>query len=133
MHFFVITLWASLVTISAGVIYASVALDEGSGGSKWLQSAIKVLLRSLEHAEDVQILRQLQYYQRFQSSEPSSPSVDEDPVTQVLKLPPSNNSDLAFDDKILRDVRRVWQTISGETDGFMQFEEQEAAGDDDDD
>ena len=41
--------------------------------------------------------------------------------------------DLAFDDSVLREVRSAWQQITGQAEGFMQFEDREAETDDDDD
>jgi len=40
--------------------------------------------------------------------------------------------DLAFDDVVLQDVRRSWQMIVGEEDGFLQFEDREVGAYDDD-
>lgn len=41
--------------------------------------------------------------------------------------------DLAFDDGVLKDVERAWTSITGETSGFMQFEERGTGAYDDDD
>ena len=42
-------------------------------------------------------------------------------------------SDHAFDDKVLRDVQLAWQAITGESTGFMTFDDREGTSVDDDD
>ena len=39
--------------------------------------------------------------------------------------------DLAFDDRVLEEVRDAWQKITGEKEGFMMFEERGESGEDD--
>ena len=41
--------------------------------------------------------------------------------------------DLAFDDGVLRDVMTAWQEISGQAEGFMQFEDREVGAYEDED
>ena len=43
------------------------------------------------------------------------------------------STDLAFDDLVLREVRKVWQQVTGKTNGFMEFEDREAGEYDEDD
>ena len=50
---------------------------------------------------------------------------------QILKIS-EPSVDLAFDDTVLREVRHVWQRISGQEDGFMHFEDREVGAFDDD-
>ena len=119
-----------LITFS-GVIYSSVALSAVQSGTEWLQLAVKTLVLSLDRPDDVQILWQLHYYHVFQDPQ----EIDDfqlDQAEGVITLPPVNNTDLAFDDSVLRHVRQAWQDISGEVDGFMQFPPREAELDEDD-
>ena len=46
---------------------------------------------------------------------------------------PESSVDLAFDDSILKDVKDAWEQISGETEGFMQFDDREVGAYDDED
>ena len=115
-----------------GVIYSSVALDRSQRGSEWLELAIKTLLESLLREHAPPILWQLQYYQRFQDPR-SAGAWSLDPTADSRStIPPMNNTDLAFDDGVLRDVKQVWQAITGESDGFMHFEDRETETNDDD-
>lgn len=45
----------------------------------------------------------------------------------------ASTGDLSFDDGILREVRSMWQRITGNEDGFMHFEDREAGAYEDED
>ena len=43
-----------------------------------------------------------------------------------------SSTDLAFDDSVLRQVRRAWQIVTSKTNGFMEFEDREVGEYDED-
>ena len=95
---------------------------------------MNTFLKALKTEKNTDILWELSFDQL------NSPSSDLDRPTDVSVesiektfLFPTSNTDLAFDDSVLRDVRSAWQSISGDTDGFMQFEDREVGAYDDED
>ena len=117
---------ANLLSIT-GVIYGSVFLPEPQG-AEVIRRAAQALLACIPEAPKADVLWSLEYLQRI------SPYADglefEDPVN-VLDFP-DRGFDLAFEDETLADVRNKWQRISGQLDGFMQFEDRESGAYDDD-
>lgn len=61
------------------------------------------------------------------SQEDLGPSVDDQTITFS-----DSSVDLAFDDSVVREVRRAWQHVTGNTNGFMEFEDREVGEYDDD-
>ena len=113
-------------------MYSSVAL-EVDNGYEWLQVAVNVLFESLEDKKGIQVLWQLYYEQRAEQKKRVLDPIQKGGLnSRILTLSRSGATDLAFDDTVLRDVREVWQDITGETEGFMQFEDQEAGAVEDD-
>jgi len=100
-----------------GVLYASTSIT-GEEGYGLLELAVKTLLESL----DGHVLWCLRYTQRTFNGVETSPS--------VVMFPPTS-FDLVFDDEVLRSVESVWEKLSGEGN-FMQFEEREGIGEDED-
>ena len=100
-----------------GVLYASTS-NTGKDGYALLQAAVEALLHSL----DGHVLWCLRYTQRSHTESEQS--------SRVVVFPPPS-LDLAFDDDVLRRVEEVWKMVDGEG-SFMQFEEREGLGDDED-
>ncbi|MCJ1248253.1 Rab proteins geranylgeranyltransferase component A [Trapelia coarctata] len=111
------------------VIYAS-TLCAGPQGYELLDRALEKLLDTIEEPEP-SILWSLRYAQRC-------PSTDHRTTTELPKEGgmitfAETTIDLAFDDGVLQDVKRAWTNITGETTGFMQFENRGPGIDDDED
>ena len=124
----------SLTIDLAGVIYSSVGIEMENVGYKWLDAALSALLHSIDGNEKVESLWKLQFYHLSEDEPNARDQRDEESDGEpVVYLSPPSSTDLAFDDGVLRDVRQVWQKLSGEIDGFMQFEEREASNNDDND
>lgn len=137
-----------------GVLYASIAAPAQSG-FKRLEDAVGALLESVpspssqkwsevEQTEqsdqsqpsrrDVpQVLWRMHYQQHTPKLPPGTAEGQGSEHDGILVLPPLSQ-DLVFDDKVLDDVRAVWEKIvggSGENGGeFMVFEAREGMGDD---
>ncbi|KAI4155536.1 MAG: hypothetical protein LQ340_000952 [Diploschistes diacapsis] len=114
------------------ILYASIraVADEGK---QWLEMAMATLLStSAKDGEEIDMLWSLFYSQKAWTNEESSYSEDpasEPPDKTVLLSNPS--TDLAFNDSVLREVRRAWQHITGNESGFMEFEDREVGEYDD--
>ena len=53
--------------------------------------------------------------------------IEEGPIVENCQIQFSEAStDLAFDDLVLREVRKAWQQVTGKVNGFMEFEDREA-------
>ena len=126
-------MWSPLTSVPAGIIYSSV-LSSDDDDRKWLELGINTLLSSLSSSEHAQVLWQLHYEQRCEAG-PQSGVDDSGDTTNngILYLPHSNETDLAFDDSLLQGVRAAWQRISGQVDGFMQFDASTSSLKDDED
>lgn len=123
----------SCLQVMAGVVYASSEASKETG-QEWLQKALDALLTS--YREDTsEILWSLSYNESGDDMTVASPSTEpvlwrnEDDKALVF---PNVLADLAFDDRVLYHVKKAWEAISGESEGFMQFQDREAYDDNDD-
>ena len=91
-----------------------------------LEKAVGTLLASVDVSPAPEVLWSAQYQQHASSGAENLPADNE----RILRfLPPS--MDLAFDDKILDDVKDMWQKIVGEDAGeFLVFQDREQYDDD---
>ena len=108
----------------SGVIYSSIATGDDTGGD-WLERGTSLLLssREVQQGSNASVLLHLTYQRCCNSSVGGDGNIWSLGDTGV---------DLAFDDVVLQDVRRSWQMIVGEEDGFLQFEDREVGAYDDD-
>ena len=91
--------------------------------------AVQLLLRSLhDEPSTPEVLWQLRYGRLAASGSDSGASLTGDGNVLHFSDP---TLDLAFDDRVLEQVRDAWQKITGERDGFMMFEERGESGEDD--
>lgn len=117
----------------AGVIYASSEASKETG-QEWLQKALDTLLTSYGK-DKPEILWSLSYNETGGDMIVASPSPEpvlrrnEDDKALVF---PNAPVDLAFDDRVLYHVKKSWEAISGESEGFMQFQDRETYDDNDD-
>lgn len=112
-----------------GVIYANTLLP-GPTGYDLLDQAFEKLRDTFERSK-LSVLWSLRYAQRCPSAGDSE-KVDVPKDGGIIAFAESN-VDLAFDDAVLEDVKRAWTCITGETSGFMQFEDRETGAYDDGD
>jgi hypothetical protein len=112
-----------------GVVYATISRPK-SQGRLWLDKAVSALLSCVSSPGEATLLWSMHYSQMYptQDSEDFGPRIDGQSITFS-----SSNIDLAFDDNVLREVRKAWQHVTGEENGFMQFEDRELGEYDDDD
>ena len=120
--------------VRIGVIYSSVYLPFTLGQSI-LESTTQKLLGAVGEEPRPDVLWSLRYSQQKSSVEDYIRHVGE-----VKPLIPSNvlllsepSTDLVFDDRILECVRTTWQKVTGESEGFMHFQDREIGAYDDDD
>jgi len=116
------------------VIYGSTSsVDEGSEAR--LTDAVNTLAFTADENAPPRTLWSLFYVQTGTPvSASTSLPVDLDGSGHVMKFPPAS-LDLAFDDGLIGCVRAAWKKIMGpecEDASFMQFEEREGVGDDED-
>ena len=109
------------------MLYSSID-SGGTEGLGWLHLAVETFVYALAEEATPEILWTLEYMQP--SPAESSPNPSSDAADNIIVFAESN-VDLAFDDAILREVRSAWQKITGETDGFMAFEDREVGAYDD--
>ena len=95
--------------------------------------ATDALLRATVVGQQIpDTLWSLSYSQEASSAESSISQDNVGPVIENQTVSFSNSStDLAFDDGVLREVRKAWQQISGNEEGFMDFEDREVGEYDD--
>lgn len=116
-----------------GVLYASTKASGFAGEDSYriLDLAVQLLLRSLEDEPSTpEILWKLQYGRLAASESDNGVSLTSVNTENVLQFS-DPTVDLAFDDKVLEEVRNAWQKITGEKEGFMMFEERGESGEDD--
>jgi hypothetical protein len=129
---------ADHVLLDLAVLYASIARSADDGGFEHLAKAVDQFLQSLAGSEDVssrpERIWQMQYQQQRRShTRPIDPPNDHISVMKSLSL------DLALQDDVLEDVKRVWRQVlsmEGEIideDVFLKFEERDGNGAVDDD
>jgi hypothetical protein len=105
--------------LEIGVLYSTV-MGQGETSRGMLEMAVKSILEAASGASSAQVLWNLRFTRAL-----SGPPADIKP-DNVLSLP-ETGEDLAFDEDILHKVMEAWRLISGETDGFMSFEDREGA------
>ena len=117
-----------------GIIYSSVHLPLALGQSI-LRSAVQKLLGVVDEEPRPDVLWSLQYSQPKSSVEDyvQSPIEAKSVVPSEVLLLSEPSTDLVFDDRILERVRISWQKVTGESEGFMHFEDREIGAYDDDD
>ena len=102
-------------------------------GSVLLDLAIRYLLAQLSQDAKPEVLWSLRYTQDASSFDHRNQEIitqSPDESAGVLRL--SNPStDLAFDDRILDDVKGAWDLITDQAGDFMQFEDRELGASDD--
>ena len=112
------------IDFQSGVIYASTDTAEQSGYAR-LDSAVTKFLRTFVETPSDIILWSMRYTQASGKVDPSESVQTLGPVIALDSSP----IDLAFDDGMLDQVRRVWETIRQRDDGaeeFMKFTDREA-------
>ncbi|MCJ1284844.1 Rab proteins geranylgeranyltransferase component A [Xylographa opegraphella] len=108
------------------VIYASTL---GSDAFDLLDIAIQKFFMTFAEEERPSTLWKLQYSQQQPHQEhESQPKID---INDGINSFPESGTDLAFDDSTLATVREAWNKISGDTEGYMQFEDREIGAYDD--
>lgn len=110
------------------VLYASTAVN-GPAGFSLLSAALDALLESVEVSPTPSVLWSMQYEQQPSASM----SISSVPGTQehMLYFTPTS-LDLAFDDDVLEQVTKVWETLMGQDAGeFMVLEDRSADVDED--
>ena len=108
------------LTSASGIIYASIALPQEQGFAR-LEQAIIGLLDSVGEQPVPRVLWNLRYVQRG----PVSGQGPSEPDDGVIILSPLS-MDLAFDDFVLEEVKKAWQTVTGEPEeSFLKFEARE--------
>ena len=112
-----------------GVIYAS-ALRSGPEGFSLLDAAIQLFETSFQEEQKPCILWNLQYSQLF-IPQRSTKSTEGTTLSGIITFD-RPSIDLAFDDIQLTEVKEAWSSITGNVDGFMQFEDREAGAYDED-
>ncbi|MCJ1319549.1 Rab proteins geranylgeranyltransferase component A [Xylographa vitiligo] len=112
------------------VIYAS-TLESGSDGFELLDIAIHKFFMTFAEEKRPSTLWRLQYSQHQLHQEHESQT--EVNINDGVVTFTDSSTDLAFDDSILATVREAWTEISGNTEGFMQFEDREIGAYDDED
>ncbi|KAL1849467.1 Rab proteins geranylgeranyltransferase component A [Paecilomyces lecythidis] len=113
------------------VIYASVSLP-GAEGQELLNLAIQKLLQSMRNEAGASVLWSLRFTQLGRADDAPADLVLS-LAGRVIGLPPPS-LDLAFDDDMIDAVQKVWKTVMGDEareESFMQFEDREGAGVDD--
>lgn len=120
--------------MSAGVIYSSVYLPLAPGQSI-LESAIQKVLGAVDEEPRPDVLWSLRYSQQKSSVEDyvRNPREAKPLASSKVLLLSEPSTDLVFDDCILEPVRTAWQKVTGETEGFMHFEDREIGAYYDDD
>lgn len=116
-----------------GVLYASTQAPGSASEDSYrlLCLAVQRLLRSLpEEPSTPEVLCELRYGRLAASESDDSASLAGAGVANVL-LFSDPTFELAFDDRVLEQVRNAWEKITGETGGFMLFEERGESGEDD--
>jgi len=112
-----------------GVIYSSIQLPSPSG-TKLLDAAINSFLDTVVEDPKPRVLWSLRYSQQFDTS--GIHQLDHKPQQSDSLIRFSSTSpDLAFDDSVLGEVMEAWKCISGDEDGFMQFDDREVGAYDD--
>lgn len=114
--------------ISIGIIYLTIQASPQS--SHHLDLALTALLQAITDSADV--LYKLYYEQATSSREPLTTLRGGATVFEF----PSPSLSLAFDDGSLDAVHEAWKLVmkhEAVSDAFMQFEDREGMGDDDDD
>ncbi|KAF1836014.1 hypothetical protein BDW02DRAFT_617309 [Decorospora gaudefroyi] len=109
------------------ILYASTSLS-GKDGLDLLQKANETLLSAVDIAPTANVLWSVKYQQQPSSGCESLAIGIND---HVLRFPPPS-FDLTFDDRVLDNVKDVWQKIVGEDTGdFLVFQDREAYTDED--
>ena len=118
--------------MTLAVLYGSIQASPEEG-QEWLKKAATGLVEAItENTEKPKILWSLFYSQEasktenLHSQEESGPEI----VDRTVVFSDSS-TDLAFDDSVLREVRRAWQHITENANGFMDFEDREVGEYDD--
>ncbi|KAF3008606.1 Rab proteins geranylgeranyltransferase component A [Curvularia kusanoi] len=108
------------------VLYASTSLSPDQG-FQLLKEAVDALLDAVAAGEPkATVLWSVQYRQRASSGGETLPA----DCQQVARFP-APSMDLAFDDRVLDDVKAVWQKITGGGDEeFLVFQDREVYDDD---
>ena len=92
---------------------------------------MEALLESVEEESKPEVLWTLQYSQRVSHSKRSEVEGFKSEVMTSVLLFPELHAGLSFDDSILDHVKEAWQKITGNVDGFMEFEDRETGAYDD--
>lgn len=104
----------ALANTVTGVLYASIALPAKQGKER-LSAAVDGLLQASDDSR--RVLWSLQYHQRIAQL----PSGSEASTIMLPNVP----LEIGLPDSIISDVKLAWQTITGETEGFLTFEARE--------
>jgi hypothetical protein len=129
---------ADHVLLDLAALYASIARSADDGGFDLLAQAVDQFLQSLASSEDVSSLPERIWQMQYQQQRRSHTQPTDSPNGHILVMKPLS-LDLALQDDILEDVKRVWrQVLSAEGDGvvddaFLKFEERDGNGAVDDD
>ena len=107
-----------------GVIYANTLLPYEEGYST-IESATKQLLASID--PQAEIIYSLRYTQLGSLESDASTSLSTEQCDRIFAFP-APCLDLAFDDMMIEQVKKVWKTIMGDDaneDEFLVFEDRE--------
>ncbi|KAF2202138.1 rab geranylgeranyl transferase escort protein-like protein [Delitschia confertaspora ATCC 74209] len=110
------------------ILYASTSIG-GQKGFQLLNAAVETLLRTVEATPTPVVLWSMRYEQS--ASTISNPVSSESAAQEhILSFRPAS-LDLAFDDEVLQQIKKVWETVSGEdVREFLTFEERDNADSD---
>lgn len=114
---------------SKGVIYGS-TLRPSEEGYSAIQAATKQLLASVD--PQAEIIYSLRYTQLGSLENDASASLSTEGCDRIFSFP-APCLDLAFDDIMIEQVKRVWKTIMGpdaNEDEFLVFEDREGKAED---
>jgi hypothetical protein len=87
-----------------------------------------MLLESIKEDPRPEVLWTLEYTQKHADMTPERELGKELGGDHVLAFS-NSTGDLAFDDDVIREVQRCWQQITGQSEGFMAFEDRQAQED----
>lgn len=112
-----------------GVIYGS-TLRSSEEGYSAIQAATKQLLTSVD--SQAEVIYSLRYTQLGSLENDASASLTTEECDRIFSFP-APCLDLAFDDTMIEQVKRVWKTIMGpdaNEDEFLVFEDREGTAED---
>jgi hypothetical protein len=116
--------YCQLTCFEIGILYSTI-MGQGELSRKMLETAVRSILGAITEVSSAQVLWNLCFTWAL-----SGPLADTNPLSITTKINnvlalPETGGDLAFDENVLHKVMEAWQLVSGESDGFMGFKDQE--------